>query len=82
MTIAIDTDFLVAVEIRDHLFHKSADELLGSLLEEGHKLAVAPQMLEASACTQGISSIVTNNEKDFKIFGRLKILAYNQQESQ
>ena len=45
MTVAIDTDFLVAVEIRDHLFHKSADELLGRLLEEGHKLAVAPQIL-------------------------------------
>jgi predicted nucleic acid-binding protein len=148
MTVAIDTDFLVAVEIRDHLFHKSADELLGSLLEEGHKLAVAPQMLAefvhvvtdskrlkeplsmeealaraeywwqarevvriypegdavstwiewlrehrvgrkrlldtmlaASAYTQGISSIVTNNETDFKIFERFKILTYNQQEN-
>jgi len=149
MTVAIDTDFLVAVEIRDHLFHKSADALLGSLLGEGHKLAVAPQilaefvhvvtdskrlkeplsmeealaraehwwqarevvriypegdavttwiewlrdhrlgrkrlldtMLAASACTQGISSIVTNNETDFKIFGRFKILTYNQQANQ
>jgi predicted nucleic acid-binding protein len=149
MTVAIDTDFLVAVEIRDHLFHKSADDLLGSLLEEGYKLAVAPQMLAefvhvvtdskrlkeplsmeealaraehwwqarevvriypegdavttwiewlrdhrlgrkrlldtmlaASAYTQGISSIVTNNETDFKIFGRFKILTYNQQENQ
>lgn len=45
MIIAIDTDFLVAVEIRDHLFHKPADALLGRLLEEGHKLAVAPQIL-------------------------------------
>ena len=45
MIIAIDTDFVVAVEILDHLFHKSADALLGRLLEEGHKLAVAPQML-------------------------------------
>ena len=149
MTVAIDTDFLVAVEIRDHLFHKPADALLSRLLEEGHKLAVAPQilaefvhvvtdskrlkeplsmeeslsraehwwqarevvriypegdavttwiewlhdhrfgrkrlldtMLAASACTQGISSIVTNNETDFKIFGRFKILTYNQQENQ
>ena len=148
MTVAIDTDFLVAVEIRDHLFHKSADALLGSLLEQGHKLAVAPQilakfvhvvtdskrlkeplsmeealaraehwwqarevvriypegdavstwiewlrehrvgrkrlldtMLAASAYTQGISSIVTNNETDFKIFERFKILTYNQQEN-
>jgi predicted nucleic acid-binding protein len=39
-------------------------------------------MLAASACTQGISSIVTNNETDFKIFGRFKILTYNQQENQ
>ena len=38
MIIAIDTDFLVAVEIRDHLFHKPADTLLGRLLEEGHKI--------------------------------------------
>ena len=45
MTVAIDTDFLVAVEIRDHLFHKPADTLLGRLLEGGHKLAVVPQML-------------------------------------
>ena len=45
MTVAIDTDFLVAVEIRDHLFHKPADAVLDRLLEEGHKLAVAPQML-------------------------------------
>jgi predicted nucleic acid-binding protein len=149
MTVAIDTDFLVAVEIRDHLFHKSADDLLGSLLEEGHKLAVVPQilaefvhvvtdskrlkeplsmeealaraehcwqarevvriypegdavstwierlrehrlgrkrlldtMLSASAYTQGISSIIPNNETDFKILGRFKILTYNQQENQ
>ena len=146
MTIAIDTDFLVAVEIRDHLFHKPADALLSRLLEEGHKLPqmlaefvhvvtdskrlkeplsieealaraehwwqaqevvrIYPEgdavttwiewlrdhrlgrkrlldtMLAASACTQGISSIVTNNETDFKIFGRFKILTYNQQENQ
>lgn len=149
MTVAIDTDFLVAVEIRDHLFHKPADELLCLLLEEGHKLAVAPQilaefvhvvtdskrlkeplsmeealaraeywwqareviriypegdavstwiewlrdyrlgrkrlldtMLAAAAHTQGISTIITNNEKDFQIFGRFKILSYGQQEKQ
>jgi predicted nucleic acid-binding protein len=39
-------------------------------------------MLAASACTQGISTIVTNNEKDFKIFERFKILTYNQQQNQ
>jgi predicted nucleic acid-binding protein len=144
MTAAIDTDFLLAVEIRDHIFHKPADSLLARLLEEGHKLAVAPQilaefvhvvtdsnrlkeplsmeealaraehwwqareviriypegdavttwiewlrdhrlgrkrlldtMLAASARTQGISTIVTNNEKDFKIFASFKILTYN-----
>jgi predicted nucleic acid-binding protein len=146
MTGAIDTDFLVAVEIRDHLFHKAADAVLGRLLEEGHKLAVAPQMLAefvhvvtdskrlkdplsmeealaraeywwqsrevvriypegdavstwiewlrehrlgqkrlldamlaASACSQGISTIVTNNEKDFKVFGNFEILTYKEQ---
>ena len=143
MIVAIDIDFLVAVEIRDHLFHKPADELLGRLLEEGRKLAVAPQslaefvhvvtdskrlkeplsmeealaraehwwqarevvriypegdavstwlewlrdhrlgrkrlidtMLATSAYTQGISTIVTNTEKDFQMFGRFKILSY------
>ena len=126
-----------------------ADELLGRLLEEGRKLAVAPQMLAefvhvvtdskrlkeplsmeealaraeywwqarevvriypegdavstwiewlrdhrlgrkrlldtmlaASACAQGISTIVTNNAKDFQIFGRFKILTYNEQGNQ
>jgi predicted nucleic acid-binding protein len=42
---AIDTDFLVALEIRDHVFHKTADALLNWLLDEGHELAVAPQIL-------------------------------------
>ena len=146
MTVAIDTDFLVAVEIRDHLFHKPADAVLSRLLEAGHKLAVAPQtlaefvhvvtdskrlkdplsieealaraeywwqarevvriypegdavstwiewlrehrlgrkrlldtMLAASACSQGISTIVTNNEKDFKVFGSFEILTYKEQ---
>lgn len=41
----IDTDFLVAVEIRDHVFHGAADALLAGLLDEGHDLAVAPQTL-------------------------------------
>lgn len=42
---AIDTDFLVALEIRDHVFHKNADALLNRLLDAGHELAVAPQTL-------------------------------------
>ena len=146
MTVAIDTDFMVAVEIRDHIFHKPADAVLSRLLEEGHKLAVVPQMLEefvhvvtdskrlkdplsmeealaraeywwqarevvriypegdavstwiewlrehrlgrkrlldtmlaASACSYGISTIVTNNEKDFKVFGSFEILTYKDQ---
>lgn len=41
----IDTDFLVAVEIRDHPFHREADALLASLLDEGHEFALAPQTL-------------------------------------
>jgi predicted nucleic acid-binding protein len=45
MTHGIDTDFLVAAEIRDHPFHRSADALLQRLLTDGHDLAVAPQML-------------------------------------
>ena len=45
MTHGIDTDFLVAVEIRDHPFHQAADDLLRHLLDQGHDLALAPQTL-------------------------------------
>jgi toxin-antitoxin system PIN domain toxin len=41
----IDTDFLIAAEIRDHPFHREADALLQSLLADGHHLAVVPQTL-------------------------------------
>jgi predicted nucleic acid-binding protein len=143
MTLGIDTDFLVALEIRDHVFHKPADALLNRLLDEGHELAVAPQilaefvhvvtdskrlkeplsmddalsraehwwqakevvrlypdgdtvstwiswlrdhrlgrkrllytMLAAACSTRGISTLVSNNESDFLIFGKFKILTY------
>ena len=45
MTHGIDTDFLVAVEIRDHVFHREADALLSALIAERHELALAPQTL-------------------------------------
>jgi len=45
MTHGIDTDFLVAVEVKDHPFHDPADALLTQLLDEGHDLALAPQTL-------------------------------------
>lgn len=45
MTYGIDTDFLVAAEVRDHPFHRKADGLLQTLLAEGHDFAVAPQTL-------------------------------------
>lgn len=45
MTHGIDTDFLVAVEVREHPFHLTADALLTDLLAKGHDLAVAPQTL-------------------------------------
>lgn len=45
MTHGIDTDFLVAVEVREHPFHLRADALLTDLLTKGHDLAVAPQTL-------------------------------------
>lgn len=45
MTHGIDTDFLVAVEIRDHPGHRLAVALLERLLDGGHDLAVAPQIL-------------------------------------
>lgn len=45
MTHGIDTDFLVAVEIRDHPFHQQAEVLLQGLIADGHDFAVAPQTL-------------------------------------
>jgi len=45
MTHGIDTDFLVAAEIREHPFHREAEVLLQTLLTDGHDLAVAPQTL-------------------------------------
>jgi predicted nucleic acid-binding protein len=45
MTHGIDTDFLVAVEVREHPFHLGADSLLTDLLAKGHDLALAPQTL-------------------------------------
>jgi predicted nucleic acid-binding protein len=45
MTYGVDTDFLVAAEIRDHPFHHGADSLLRSLVRAGHDFAVAPQIL-------------------------------------
>lgn len=41
----IDTDFLVAIEITDHPFHRQADTLLQHLLNNGHPLGLAPQTL-------------------------------------
>jgi len=41
----IDTDFLVAVEVKDHPFHRQADALLSGLLKDGQDLALAPQTL-------------------------------------
>jgi len=140
---AIDTDFLVAVEIRDHLFHQPADTLLNRLLDEGHEFAVAPQtlaefvhvvtdsrrlknplamddalaraetwwqarevlriypdgeavptwfqwlrkyklgrkrlldtMLAAACSARGINTIISNNEDDFKVFAKFKIVGY------
>lgn len=45
MTHGIDTDFLVAVEMRDHPFHREADVVLPSFLMDGHDLALEPQTL-------------------------------------
>jgi predicted nucleic acid-binding protein len=45
MTYGLDTDFLVAAELRDHPFHRAADALLSKLLSEGHDFALAPQTL-------------------------------------
>ncbi len=45
MTHGIDTDFLVAVEITDHPFHRQADELVRGLVSGGHDFALAPQTM-------------------------------------
>jgi len=144
MTHGIDTDFLVAVEIRDHPFHAQADALLAGLLSNGHDLAVAPQtlaefihivtdgkrmprplgvveaiqranhwwqaaevvrvfpngeattdflswlqrhnlgrkhlldtLLAATFLRAGIHRIITNNERDYRVFGVFEIVGYN-----
>ena len=39
----IDTDFLVAVEVKEHPFHPQADALLAALLKAGHSdLPISP----------------------------------------
>lgn len=41
----INTDFLVAVEVSDHVYHAGADALLDRVLNQGDEFAVAPQTL-------------------------------------
>ena len=41
----IDTDFLVAAEVSDHVYHAGADALLDRVLNQGDEFAVAPQTL-------------------------------------
>ena len=45
MTYAADTDFLVALEVRGHEFHRAASDLLARLLADGHEIGVTPQAL-------------------------------------
>jgi len=45
MTHGVDTDFLVAVEVRDHPLHLRANSLVDQLLDENHTFAIAPQTL-------------------------------------
>jgi predicted nucleic acid-binding protein len=145
MTHGIDTDFVVAVEIREHPSHARADSLLTDLLANGHDLALAPQTLaefihivtdpkrmprplsmdeairrathwwqaaevvrvfpngesasDFLACLQrhslgrkrlldtllattlhhaGIRRIITNNERDYRVFGFLEIVTYRE----
>lgn len=139
----IDTDFLVAVEICEHRFHRSADQLLDRLLADEQGLGLAPQtlaeflhvvtdarrlltplsmteavsrarfwwdsrevervfptgqtaarcldwigrhhlgrkrlldtMLAATMENAGITRLITNNERDFKIFEVFEIISY------
>jgi predicted nucleic acid-binding protein len=41
----VDADFLVAVEVKGHVFHQEANRLLDALLNESHTFALAPQTL-------------------------------------
>jgi predicted nucleic acid-binding protein len=143
MTHGIDTDFLVAIEVTDHPFHRQADHPIQDLLDNGHNLALAPQtlaefihivsdsrrmprpltvteaitraefwweakevervfpagrsvtdffgwlrqyglgrkrlldtLLAATFLQHGIEKIVTNNEKDYQVFGEFEIIGY------
>ena len=77
------SDELVVGIIKDRILEGDCS---GGFILDGFPRTVAQAemldaMLAASACTQGISMIVSNNDKDFKIFGRFKILTYNQQQN-
>jgi predicted nucleic acid-binding protein len=41
----IDTGFMIAAEVIEHPRHSSARELLGSIISQGHRFALAPQVL-------------------------------------
>jgi predicted nucleic acid-binding protein len=71
MTHGIDTDFLVAAEIRDHPFHRPADDPLQTLLADGHDLALVPQTL-----AEFIHRVITNNERGFRGFGCFEIVTF------
>jgi predicted nucleic acid-binding protein len=99
---AIDTDFLVAVEIRDHIFHKSADALARAehwwlarevvrIYPDGesvptwigwlraHRLGrtrLVDTLLAASCSAYGISTVISNNHKDYNVFGKFEIIGY------
>ena len=45
MTHGADTSFLVAVEIVEHAHHADASRVLGELLAQGDRVAIAPQVL-------------------------------------
>lgn len=63
MTHGIDTDFLVAGEIRDHPFHRQADALVRSLLAATYRRA-------------GIRRLLSNNEAGFRIFGCFELVTF------
>jgi predicted nucleic acid-binding protein len=70
MIFRISTDFLVAAEIRDHLFHRKADAILQALLKNGRELALVPQTLAE------FIHIVTNNERAYKAYGVFEIVEF------
>lgn len=64
MNRGLDTGFLVALEVAEHVLHQAAREKLESLLALGDRLSLA-----ATYRTAGVRSLLTTNPRDFTVLG-------------